>query len=370
MASFPTSIKTFPTLVDLVDSVLASHQNDRGDEITAEQTFLFSGTSGYVLTGAGAGTAPAWAAPAGGMSSPQGRLSLATATPVMVTDQAAKTSIYYTPYKGSSVPIYNGSAWSMTTFTEITLALDSDSGHTGYHQSGKIFDLFIYSDSGTLRLVSGPAWTNDTTRATALEYVNGILMNAASMTARFGSASGNTVTVAQDRGTYVGTFYASANGTTTWEIGGDAANGDPIKLYLWNAYNRVAVDFSCHDTTDSWNYSTSTWRSKNGSNDNRASFVRGLEEDGVSAINAIMYGKTVAGAARWGIALDATNTFTVNTQSNNTVTTPGAAYFSQNPGLGFHYLQAVEWDNAAGTTTWYGDNAGANRHGLTFHGYF
>lgn len=40
MASFPTSVKTFPTLVDLVDSVLASHQNERGAEVTAIETFL------------------------------------------------------------------------------------------------------------------------------------------------------------------------------------------------------------------------------------------------------------------------------------------------------------------------------------------
>lgn len=39
-ASFPTSVKTFSTLVDLVDSVLASHQNDRGDEITAIENYL------------------------------------------------------------------------------------------------------------------------------------------------------------------------------------------------------------------------------------------------------------------------------------------------------------------------------------------
>lgn len=300
---------------------------------------------------------------------PLGRLTLTTATPVLTADVANATTIYYTPYKGDLVPIYSGS-WTMTTFTELSLALDSNSGDTGYHQSGKIFDLFVYSDSGTLRLVSGPAWTNDTTRATALEYVNGILMNAASMTARYGSATGNTVTVAQDRGTYVGTFYASANGQTTWEVGGDAANGDPIKLYLWNAYNRVEFDFSCHDTTDSWTYSTSTWRSKNASDTNRASFVRGLQEDGVMATNSMLTGKTVAGAARWGIALDATNTFTVNVQANETSAVPGTAIFSQNPGLGFHYLQAVEWDSASGVTTWYGDNAGNNRHGLTFRGWF
>jgi hypothetical protein len=40
MASFPSSVKTFATLVDLADSVLAAHQNDRGGEITAIETEL------------------------------------------------------------------------------------------------------------------------------------------------------------------------------------------------------------------------------------------------------------------------------------------------------------------------------------------
>lgn len=40
MADFPTSVKTFPTLVDGADSVLAAHQNDRGGEVTAVENFL------------------------------------------------------------------------------------------------------------------------------------------------------------------------------------------------------------------------------------------------------------------------------------------------------------------------------------------
>lgn len=62
MASFPTSIKTFATLVDLVDSVLASHPNQRGDEITAIETFIMDGAAGETLVGAGAGTIPVWTA--------------------------------------------------------------------------------------------------------------------------------------------------------------------------------------------------------------------------------------------------------------------------------------------------------------------
>lgn len=42
MANFPSTAKTFPTLVDLADSVLAIHQNERGDEINAIETWLLA----------------------------------------------------------------------------------------------------------------------------------------------------------------------------------------------------------------------------------------------------------------------------------------------------------------------------------------
>lgn len=46
MADYPSSIKIFPTLVDLADSVLAAHQNDRGGEITAIETELGANPKG------------------------------------------------------------------------------------------------------------------------------------------------------------------------------------------------------------------------------------------------------------------------------------------------------------------------------------
>lgn len=51
MTSFPTLVKTFPTLVDLVDSVLASHQNERGDEITALQNYLIETATEKTVSG-------------------------------------------------------------------------------------------------------------------------------------------------------------------------------------------------------------------------------------------------------------------------------------------------------------------------------
>lgn len=316
---------------------------------------------------------------AGGLV-PSGRLTLTTGVPVLVSDVASATTIYYALYAGNLCPIYSGSAFVSTVFTELSLALDSDSGHTGYHQSGKNFDLFVYSDGGTVRLGSGPAWTSDTGRGTGagtteLARINGVLVNAVAITLRFGSASGNTTSVSVSQATYVGSFRASANGTTTWEIGGAAVNGDPAFLYLWNMYHRRLVTLSVRDTADEWAYTTATFRSKNNSTSNRVTVLRGLNEDGVLLLNsAIAYNATPVNAY-FGIALDATNAAddikgVIPMTVTNTPAAGTLCAWNGYPGLGLHFLQATEYSDAVGTTNWQGDAGGATprQTGMTFMG--
>lgn len=289
-------------------------------------------------------------------SPPQGRLTLTSATPVLTSDVTAGTSIYYTPYIGQYVPLYDGSAWAATTFTELTLALSSDSGHTGYHQSGKNFDLFVINDSGTLRLATGPAWTSDTARADALTRLNGLLVNNASIVLRFGSASGNTVTVAANRATYVGTMRASANGQCAMIMNpAAAAGGGDAKLFLWNAYNRVIHSATSKESANSWSYTTTTWRSANNSTANRISIVNGADED---AADAVFNGLTSTSSAAGFVAIGLDSTSAISGSPGaapidaNSISV--AAFLAGRIGLGFHYLQALEFGNTG--ATFYGDN--------------
>lgn len=193
---------------------------------------------------------------------PTGRLTLVTGEPVMSSEQANKQNVYYTPYTGSMLPIYDGTGWRERTFSELTLALAGSANWA----SGSNYDLFVYDDAGTLRLLTGPAWTNDTTRATALERVNGLLMNAASMTGRYGASS--TVTVAQDRGLYVGTMRTNASGQTTWQVNpGEGASGTQACYgYLWNMYNRVWTGLIMRPSAATWSYhgGTRQWNGDSG----------------------------------------------------------------------------------------------------------
>jgi hypothetical protein len=309
----------------------------------------------------------------GFVSPPTGRLTLTTVVPVLIAGVTASATIYYTPYNGAQVPIYDGIRWLPTLFSEISLALDSDSGHTGYHQSGKNFDLFVFSDSGTVRLGSGPAWTNNTTRADVLTRLNGTLVNNASIVLRFGASAGNTVTVSANRATYVGTFRASANGQTEFSFGAIAASGTEAKMLLWNAYNRRPARALVGDSDTSWTLTTGNIRSVHASDTMRASFVTGLQEDWVRATYICSLTPPVATNATVGVGYDTNTAFTgifpVDAVGAGQARV-GIGQDSQQP-LGFHFFQAIE-SSQGGTTTFYGDNNTPTymQGGLIFEGWF
>ena len=163
------------------------------------------------------------AAPSGGgggdFAVADGRLTLTSGIPVTTTDVTGATTIYYTPYKGTKIGLFDGSStWNILTFAETSLPL-------GTLTSGLTYDLFAYNNSGTLALEFS-AWTNATTRATALVYQNGILVKSGATTRR-----------------YLGTFYT----TSTTKTEDSTARSD----FLWNYYNRVQRSVYIADTTDS-----------------------------------------------------------------------------------------------------------------------
>lgn len=155
---------------------------------------------------------------------PGGRLTLESGVPVSTSDQTAKTNVYYTPYVHNVVPLWDGYKWVPVEFTEKTLAL-------GTLTSGLPYDVFGYLSAGALVLES-LAWTNGTTRATAVTLQDG----------RYCKSGDKTRLL-------LGTFYTTA--TTTTE---DSAK----HRFLSNVYNtverRVFVSVS-GETTTSGTYS-------------------------------------------------------------------------------------------------------------------
>ena len=183
-----------------------------------------------------------------------GRLTLETGVPLSTTDQLAKTIVYFTPYKGNRIALYSGTTWNNLTFTEkhiditeaqtgtttngnkiisgltdtsqliagmaitgtnvgaasVIATVDSLTQVTGtVNSTGSAtntitfklpislpYDIFAYNNAGTVKLELC-AWTNTTTRATALVTQDGVLVKSGVTTRR-----------------YLGTIFTSAAGQT------------------------------------------------------------------------------------------------------------------------------------------------------------
>lgn len=259
----------------------------------------------------------------------QGRLTLTSGTPVTTSNVTGATTIYYTPLAGNLVSLYDGAKWVPRTFAELSLSL------TGL-TAAKPHDVFLYDSGGTLTL-EAVAWTNGTTRATALTTQDGTYVKSG----------------ATDR-LYLGTFYTSGAGTTEDSAG---AIGTVAKRYVWNAYNRRSRIMKCGDSTDSWTYTTATWRQANAAATNQVEFVVGLAEDPVTAFAASRQSNGTASSSATGVGLDATNANSADTFGSGQSSIAQSAYarYRGVPAVGFHYLAWLEISQATGTTTWYGD---------------
>lgn len=288
---------------------------------------------------------------------PHGRLSLTTAVAVMTAGATAQTTVYYVPYIGQTVWVYNGTVWApLSVGSQLSLALDSNSGHTGYQQSGKLFDLFVYNVTGTATLATGPAWTNSTTRSAAIALQNGIWTNSGTITLKF-DATSSTASVTANQATYVGTMYATADGQTGIVFKPNAAAGGSANIVgLDNGYNRIPMASIERDSTASWTYATNTWRQMDNNANNRISWVDGLQQKSIRSRVYLDVADTGTGDKfSIGVNLDATtgapNVFGTIQPSANGQTFRNSSEENFTPQLGFHFLQAMEIASGGASVT-------------------
>jgi hypothetical protein len=299
------------------------------------------------------------AAPAAaGVSMPQGRLTLTTGVPVLVTGVTGATTIYYTPYKGAYVPIWGGASTTMTLITELSQTTTDNTKSPAACANNSNYDLFVWSNGGTKRCTRGPAWTSDTGRGTGAgttqitRNTDGYYTNTVAITNGPGAGLG----------TYVGTVRTNGAAAVDMIFGGaGAAGGESTNLGVWNMYNRVPRALLNVDNTDNWNYTTATWRLKNAgasATANRITFVIGLQEDEITAVNAVS--TTNGGIARAAsVGLNSTSAYAGFNAPSCFSNEPSVMLCSIYRGLaplGFNYLAPLEISAASGTTTWYGDD--------------
>jgi hypothetical protein len=255
-----------------------------------------------------------------------GRLTLTTGEPITTTDITNAGTIYFTPFKGNSVSLYNGATWDSYDFTEISLAVPA--------VATQVYDVFLYDNAGTLTL-EAVAWTSDTARATALALQDGVYVKT--------GALGNR---------YLGTFRT---------IAASQVSDSNRFRHLWNYYNRVKKTMVATDGTDSWTYTTATWRQARASTSNQLDLVIGVSEDPVeSTVLGIWANTNISTNAHVSIGLDSTTVPTANIKgfqteaiANGTNTTE--AYWFGYTGIGRHTLVWLEYSSAVGTNTFFGD---------------
>lgn len=239
----------------------------------------------------------------------QGRGTLESGVAVSTTDQTAKTTVHWTPFKGNKVGLYTGtgSIWELLTFTEKSLAVPATT-NTNY-------DVFAYNNSGTLAL-EAVAWTNDTTRATALVLQDGVEVK-----------SGDTTKL------YVFSFRTGGTSGQTED--------SLLKRFMWNRYNKELRKGQLSDATGHA-YTTAVSRAWNNDTAIKFEFIQGLAQVVNLNYTAIQSGDW---ATYSGICLDGAN---LATTVCSITTGTGATYTGQSSTrshqvvAGYHYWGAAE----------------------------
>jgi hypothetical protein len=296
--------------------------------------------------------------PAMAPNGPQGRLTLTSGAPVMAADAAAQTTLYYDAYVGANVP--GGYGTLPIVAGEISMGLSATN-----HLSGTVYDVFGVNNAGVLALCTGPAWTSTTARGsgagtTQIHNTAGYWSNVVALTNCFGGAAGatNLGPIAADQATYLGSFYATANGQTQMKFAPPAAvGGTNAILGLYNGYNRVTAASRSQDSTGSWTDATAaTWRAANNSASARVTWLDGLQQSAVTASYQADCSSSSSGTAI-GVGVDSiTATPAAVAQGAASTTLSGLAVrLNIAPLLGLHFASAME-DDLGGTATCFGGN--------------
>lgn len=341
----------------------------------------------------------------------EGRLTLTSATSVTTSDVTGATSIYFTPHNGDRITIYDGTRLLMYSFTELTLALGTLVNAQGY-------DVFIYDNAGTLTL-EALEWTNATITCTSASpgvvtwtahglatgnsvtftnsggglptgisanvqyWITKIDANTFKISTTMANVAAGTFVNTSSTGTgthtghsptlratalvrqngawyktgaltrrYLGSFFTTATTTTESSL---------ANRYLFNAYNQIQLPMKVQDSTSSWNYTTAAFRQARATDGNRINFFNGLAEKQVEATVVAFASDTSNGMMLSGIGLDSTSTDSSilsinNNAASNFISTTFAQYKAQ-PSIGFHSLVWLEYAQALGTASWYGQGS-------------
>jgi hypothetical protein len=263
-----------------------------------------------------------------------GRISLESGTPISTSDQTAKTSVYFSPYMGNKISLYNTTTtlWTVHEFGNLSHSL---SGET----ADKNYDVFAKSTNGVVSLTV-TVWTDDTNRATNVVFQDGVYCKNGALDER-----------------YIGTYRTT--GTT------GQCEDSQAKRLIWNAYNQIDRQLYYLPSADSWSGAGATIRQANNTAANKVEAVSGLEGSAITVDNWVMCSCDAAAVSTYmAVGIGESSTTANATGTIVMAATPvvagytftSSAHLKKHKSEGYHYYAMLESNTAAGTTTWYGDN--------------
>jgi hypothetical protein len=263
----------------------------------------------------------------------QGRLTTESGVPVSTSDRTSQSTIYFTPYNGNRVALYNGTSWIQHTFSELTLSISGLLADNNY-------DIFIYSNSGVPTLTFSSGWSTSFSRTDTVNLFQGVYTFATDRTRR-----------------YLGTIAATSATTTEDSL---------TRRRLWNYYNRVPRHMYVVETTDSWSHTSTFTRQTNANSANVLGWIQGFPEVlAMAYATAISTGDATSRPMEGPtIGFRDPNTSSAILKgfyNRNTLTQQNTAQYLSYSGANGG-LESLFWNETSNTgNTYYGDNGGDAR---------
>ena len=240
----------------------------------------------------------------------QGRLTPSSSDPDINTEGSPSSSIYFLPYKGNQISLYDGTSWVPHTFTTQSLAL---SGVDVVH------DIFAYLNGSNVELDS-TTWIDWQNRSTGLIRQDGVLVKAGNPEQK-----------------YLGTVMTNASQVLQY---------DESRKLVWNYYNQTPKDLARQFSGGTHSYSSTTLRFLGNDNTQDLRMVCGVQQSSLITIRADAGNRTVIRPGvnynqPYGLALPllVEQVLTGGDLLNSTIN--GQQAFSLEPGFNFiHLLEA------------------------------
>ena len=255
-----------------------------------------------------------------------GRLTLTSGTPILSSNVSTASTLYWTPYLGNRMTVWNGTTWVTVPFLETSLNVSSGTATTVYY-------VYAYLSNGLIALDYN---------TTAPTLMDGVMVMTGNKFYR-----------------YLGNIYFLTTGNLIYYPLG-ASNNTFNGISFCNYYNEIPVDMSilCNDAA-SWTYAVQTMRFPNANSNWELRVVSAKPKTCAATYKTQVSGSTAS--AYVGIGNNSISTFdsscelgTYGSQGDGVVLISTA---SPQLTAGFQNITAIELCQNTSTSTFTGYNS-------------